>query len=738
MKKLLISISLLLVLVVAIVACNNNENEEPTSGSTTPQVTETPTEDETEPPTSKPEETTPPKDDEDPTTPPKDDEDPTTKEEETTVEEETGWSEVANVPGMSPDTYYENGSIVNDGSSHTWLQTNRPDGIVVDNLTSFGFRGWAGIGDKQIAEFGYALGDDGEAVWNAEWVLEAENGLAAASGQPNVKRYEIMIDTADIEGGEYDLYLLVKATDDTVYRLNVWGDIKVIRTVYEEVSEKWNSSVDVINGKGATSNDQNFSGRGGNSDKGVDTIDTFVQPTTTKLTVDGWLGLTGGVSKYIWTVDGEVWYDAGPGVDGEPAPNHFAGMEDATIHALFKGSNALVADLSAYKWQTVDVTFAAVSKADPSKIATFLTIKGVKVPGGTERPDMTTQSKVDLGKGGQGNPMCDGGAFGQKFTIAEGQWLDVIEVYNMATYEKTDTVGTFKVWIWDTDYATTVAKAPIFEQTIENHENCKPLTIDVSALNISNCTVYYEAQATGEGDKWTPWIANEGTPEGVEVYLNGQLFDQGYLANITISTEKEAEVDPNEPTLQYSVDFDTLDPSAVKGVDDTGLKDTSAPEAVAAGYTTKWAKVYLGSVNLGTLDLSKYDYVKIRYAFDGGDGTKTTFEAAENTRIGLVTKEMVNVNDPFANEAEVIAYTDYTFSSAGWGGARYAEIDLSEVDYNGPVYITFDSLGGTYIAIDAIEFYGVAASEEETPDAGEENPDTPDAGEDTSGEEAEA
>ena len=733
MKKLLISISLLLVLVVAIVACNNNENEEPTSGSTTPQVTETPTEDETEPPTSKPEETTPPKDDEDPTTPPKDDEDPTTKEEETTVEEETGWSEVANVPAMSPDTYYENGSIVNDGSSHTWLQTNRPDGIVVDNLTSFGFRGWAGIGDKQIAEFGYALGDDGEAVWNAEWVLEAENGLAAASGQPNVKRYEIMIDTADIEGGEYDLYLLVKATDDTVYRLNVWGDIKVIRTVYEEVSEKWNSSVDVINGKGATSNDQNFSGRGGNSDKGVDTIDTFVQPTTTKLTVDGWLGLTGGVSKYIWTVDGEVWYDAGPGVDGEPAPNHFAGMEDATIHALFKGSNALVADLSAYKWQTVDVTFAAVSKADNTKIAKFLTIKGVKVPGGTERPDMTTQSKVDLGKGGQGNPMCDGGAFGQKFTIAEGQWLDIIEIYNMATYDKTDTVGTFKVWIWDTDYATTVAKDPIFSTTIENHVNCKALTIDVSALNLSNCTVYYEAQATGEGDKWTPWIAKEGTAEGVEVYLNGQLFDQGYLANITVSSSTTDE-------LLYDVDFDKLDNSAVTG-HAPGLQEPKndaepekTPEASSAGYTTKWAKIHQGNIYLGELDLSRYSYVKIRYAFDGSAATQAAYEAAESTKIGLVNDNVVN----FADASKVIASTDYVVRSGGWSAPDYAIIDLSEVTYNGAVYVTIDSLPGTFYGIDAIEFYGVATADEETPDAGEENPDTPDAGEDTSGEEAEA
>ena len=732
MKKLLISISLLLVLVVAIVACNNNESEEPTSGSTTPQVTETPTEDETEPPTSKPEETTPPKDDEDPTTPPKDDEDPTTKEEETTVEEETGWSEVANVPGMSPDTYYENGSIVNDGSSHTWLQTNRPDGIIVDSLTSFGFRGWAGLGDKQIAEFGYALGNDGEAVWNTEWVLEAEDGLASASGQPNVKRYEIMIDTADIKGGEYDLYLLAKATDDTVYRLNVWGDIKVVRTVYEEVSDvRWHSSVDMINGKGETSDSPNFSGAGGNSlnDPTCDTVEKFVQPTTPQITVQGWLGITGGVNKYIWTVDGETWFTAQGGSDGEPVEGHYAsnGMENALKNGLFKDDNVLVADLSAYKWQTVDVTFAAVSEADNTKIATFLTIKGVKVPGGTERPDMTTQSKVDLGKGGQGNPMCDGGAFGQKFTIAEGQWLDVIEVYNMATYDKTDTVGTFKVWIWDTDYATTVAKDPIFSTTIENHVNCKALTMDVSALNISNCTVYYEAQATGEGDKWTPWIAKEGTAEGVEVYLNGQLFDQGYLANITVSSSTTDE-------LLYDVDFDKLDNSAVTG-HAPGLQAPDSEQAAKdAKYTNKWAKIHQGNIYLGELDLSLYKYVKIRYAFDGSATTQAEYDKAESTKIGLVNDNVVN----FADASKVIASTDYVVRSGGWSAPDYAIIDLSEVTYNGAVYVTIDSLPGTFYGIDAIEFYGVAASEEETPDAGEENPDTPDAGEDTSGEEAEA
>ena len=92
----------------------------------------------------------------------------------------------------------------------------------------------------------------------------------------------------------------------------------------------------------------------------------------------------------------------------------------------------------------------------------------------------------------------------------------------------------------------------------------------------------------------------------------------------------------------------------------------------------------------------------------------------------------------FADASKVIASTDYVVRSGGWSAPDYAIIDLSEVTYNGAVYVTIDSLPGTFYGIDAIEFYGEKADEEETPDAGEENPDTPDAGEDTSGEEAEA
>jgi hypothetical protein len=52
-----------------------------------------------------------------------------------------------------------------------------------------------------------------------------------------------------------------------------------------------------------------------------------------------------------------------------------------------------------------------------------------------------------------------------------------------------------------------------------------------------------------------------------------------------------------------------------------------------------------------------------------------------------------------------IAHTDMVFSSHGWaGGARDAVVDLTNVDYNGNVWVAVHNPAGTEIAISAIEF----------------------------------
>ncbi len=104
------------------------------------------------------------------------------------------------------------------------------------------------------------------------------------------------------------------------------------------------------------------------------------------LTLGGWMAVTGGINRYVYSVNGGEWMDAVGGADGEPLPGHYegSGFTDALKNGMFQANanpvTAIVADLSAYAGQDVDVEFAAVSEADTSKLIPILTIWSYPVP----------------------------------------------------------------------------------------------------------------------------------------------------------------------------------------------------------------------------------------------------------------------------------------------------------------------------------------------------------------------
>ena len=154
------------------------------------------------------------------------------------------------------------------------------------------------------------------------------------------------------------------------------------------VAPSYHSSVDHVNGKGPNGA-PNYAGRGGstvNENPDTDVIDFVADGHTVGsdyiVSIGGWLGMNGGVAKYVWTVDGETWHDvAAGGIDGEPVANHYAGigLTDALKNGMFNGANMLKANLKAYAGQTVSVTFGGVSETNGA-IAAFVTLKDVSVP----------------------------------------------------------------------------------------------------------------------------------------------------------------------------------------------------------------------------------------------------------------------------------------------------------------------------------------------------------------------
>ena len=126
----------------------------------------------------------------------------------------------------------------------------------------------------------------------------------------------------------------------------------------------------------------------------------------------------------------------------------------------------------------------------------------------------------------------------------------------------------------------------------------------------------------------------------------------------------------------------------------------------AAGYNAPLQLLgYAVTIDLGNIDLSKYSAVKITYGCDGGPGTEANFAAASSLAIGLKSQNTSYGQATDDNFDGDIAHTDMVFSSSGWaGGARDAVVDLTNVDYNGNVWVAVHNPAGTEIAISAIEF----------------------------------
>lgn len=138
--------------------------------------------------------------------------------------------DVPNVPAMSPDTLYLDGTVVKDGGAHDYIAKVLGGKIRDTDKTmgSFSVRGWAHTGSTTpIVAYGYAL-NDGDIIWDAGWV-ESDTSVSNVFPNTNVMRYMISIDVSSLEEGIYNVYLYMKLEDESIYRLNVWGDFQFVK-----------------------------------------------------------------------------------------------------------------------------------------------------------------------------------------------------------------------------------------------------------------------------------------------------------------------------------------------------------------------------------------------------------------------------------------------------------------------------------------------------------------------------
>ena len=133
-------------------------------------------------------------------------------------------------------------------------------------------------------------------------------------------------------------------------------------------------------------------------------------------------------------------------------------------------------------------------------------------------------------------------------------------------------------------------------------------------------------------------------------------------------------------------------------VDD--LTDANGNLAIQDGV--KIPLVYQGAIHLGDIDLSKYKKVTITYATSAASGTVADYETTQK-RAMLTLADTKDELSPA--EDSIVASAVYQIPAATWQ-LTTVEIDLSNVDYSGALFLTFDFTDGVnlYHAVTEVVF----------------------------------
>ncbi len=195
------------------------------------------------------------------------------------------------------------------------------------------------------------------------------------------------------------------------------------------------------------------------------------------------------------------------------------------------------------------------------------------------------------------------------------------------------------------------------------------------------------------GDYYVVWVPNDQAMNGAEGLCRYPIT----IVDPNADPEEPAPEDPAVETLVIPQDQWVISGHCTTLVGKDGHPNSPM---VAAGGVDSAALLHQGSIALGEIDLSKYSKVVIMWGSDNGDGTKDLYAKNEHNRFALVNADKNMVMSP----AEDTIIAAATYELHGWAVAPI-EIDLTGIDYNGPVFLTHDSLAGGFALVYSIEFF---------------------------------
>lgn len=224
--------------------------------------------------------------------------------------------------------------------------------------------------------------------------------------------------------------------------------------------------------------------------------------------------------------------------------------------------------------------------------------------------------------GGQGSPFAAHGA-GQSFAVrvglANGRRLAAFKSFAMATYSAPCQQITYTVYVWDTDYATTLKSAPVYTYVEKDHADNAPVNVAIpKELNLTGDVLIVTTCDQADAGI-TYWMASE------QKYENATFFDNGvegapFCCSI-VTAKALPETETMDPTFVLDFGIYTEDANALFGFQNvneaeyTNLLNSGYITFKATGgdpYTWIGGEKVMGSL-LGKISTTKLDYMVIKY-----------------------------------------------------------------------------------------------------------------------------
>ena len=208
----------------------------------------------------------------------------------------------------------------------------------------------------------------------------------------------------------------------------------------------------------------------------------------------------------------------------------------------------------------------------------------------------TNEEPIQLYEGGQGaayGSFGKGSSFGAKVTVAAGKRLTQINFHALATYNNNTNHIVFKVYQWDTDYATSVKGKVLAQATVRNHADNAPLDVKLPTNRNLTGELLWTATYVDGGSQMTPWGTDGTGAEGVIFFGNGAP-GAAFCCGITVGDVLT--VEPASYTATFMADGNEI-------AKDTFLEgDTelmNIPEVPAKeGFWADWEAYTLGNADI--------------------------------------------------------------------------------------------------------------------------------------------